>query len=49
LDRILDAIEKLRPLASQAIVSLFQLSMQEAAEKGTARELRLLEAKRRES
>jgi DNA-binding transcriptional MerR regulator len=47
LDRILDAIEKLRPLASQAFVSLFQLSMQEAAEKGTARELRSLEARRR--
>lgn len=49
LDRILDAIERLRPLASGTFVSMFQVSMQEAAEKGTARELRLLEAERRAS
>jgi DNA-binding transcriptional MerR regulator len=47
LDEILDAIERLRPLASRVVLSLFQLSMGEAVEKGTARELRVLEAERR--
>lgn len=34
-----DAVERLRPLASQAVLSLFQIAMTEAAEKAFGREL----------
>jgi DNA-binding transcriptional MerR regulator len=47
MDQILDAIERLRPLATGVVMSLFQLSMGEAAEKGVAPEVRRLEAQRR--
>jgi hypothetical protein len=40
LDQILEAIERLRPLATGVVMSMFQLSMGEAAEKGVAPEVR---------
>jgi DNA-binding transcriptional MerR regulator len=36
---VLDALERLRPLAAEAIVAMFQLTMTEAVEEGVGREL----------
>lgn len=42
LDRVLDAADRLRPLASAAVQSMFQMSMGEAAEKRMGSELERL-------
>jgi DNA-binding transcriptional MerR regulator len=46
LERVLDAMERLRPLASATVQSLFQLAMGEAAEKRLGSELARLERTR---
>jgi DNA-binding transcriptional MerR regulator len=46
LERVLDAIERLRPLASATVQSLFQLAMGEAADKRLRAELERLEQQR---
>jgi DNA-binding transcriptional MerR regulator len=47
LEEILDAIERLRPVAAGVVLSLFQVSMGEAAEKGVAPEARRLQSRQR--
>lgn len=46
LERVLEAIERLRPLASATVQSLFQLAMGEAADKRLRSELARLEQQR---
>lgn len=48
LEPVLQALERLRPLASATVQSLFQMSMGEAAEKRLGSELERLERQRRE-
>jgi DNA-binding transcriptional MerR regulator len=47
LDHVLEAIERLRPLASATVQSLFQMAMGEAAEKRLGSELQRLEQQTR--
>jgi DNA-binding transcriptional MerR regulator len=46
LERVLEALERLRPLASATVQSLFQMSMGEAAERVLGSELQRLERER---
>jgi len=47
LDPVLDAIERLRPLVTRGVSSLFQMAMNDVIERQIGTELKRLELKRR--
>ena len=47
LDKVLEAVERLRPLASAAVGSLFQVAISAALERRFGRQLERLESRRR--